>query len=375
MSQILTQLLAYNEPEEVTQKIKEWSAQGRKLVGWLCRYAPQELIHAAGLHPVRLLGNIQEEHAIGDAYLSSITCPYCRSCIDAALQGHYQYLTGLVSTNSCCSMNRLYDVWSHYLKTPLVILLDLPYKSQNNSIMAFTSELNRFKKALEEVSGQEITEGKIRSSIQLFNQTRKLLERLYNLRRESLPPITGAETLGVILAGQVLPREEYNHLLELLLQELPGRPAYPDAIRARLLVSGSILTDPRYIQAIENQGSAVVADDLCTGTRYFRFQVATSGDLMEALSRAYLNSIPCSRMIDRPRRIDHILKLVEEYQVDGVIYSVLKFCQPYQYDLLALEEKLKAQGTPLLKLEREYSLSGLGQLKTRVQAFLEIIQP
>lgn len=375
MSQILTQLLSYNDPGKLIQQLKDWSEQGKKLVGWLCRYAPQELIHAAGLQPVRLLGNIQEEHAIGDAYLSSITCPYCRSCIDAALQGAYQYLTGLVSTNSCCSMNRFYDVWSCYLKTPLVCLLDLPYKSQNNSINAFKLELDRLKKALEEISGQEVTEEKIRSSIHLFNQTRKLLEILYNLRKKAHPPITGAETLGIILAGQVLPREEYNHLLELLLQELPDRLAYPDGINARLLVSGSILTDPRYIQAIESQGAAVVTDDLCTGTRYFQFQVATNGDLMEALSRAYLTSPPCSRMIDRPQRIDHIMKLIEEYQVDGVIYSVLKFCQPYQYDLLALEDRLKSHGIPLLKLEREYSLSGLGQLKTRVQAFLEIIQP
>jgi bzd-type benzoyl-CoA reductase N subunit len=375
MSQILAQILAYNDPENAIQKLKEWSEQGKKLVGWLCRYAPQELLHAAGLHPVRLFGNIQEEHAIGDAYMSSITCPYCRSCIDVALQGSYQYLTGLVSTNSCCSMNRLYDVWSHYLNTPLMFLLDLPYTSHNTAINAFRSELIRFKKALEEVSGQEITEEKIRSSIQLFNRTRELLERLYNLKKDPRPPITGAETLGVILAGQVLPREEYNHLLELLLQEIPGRFPYPDGIKTRLLVSGSILTDPRYIQSIENQGAAVVTDDLCTGTRYFQFQVSNSGDLMEALSRGYLSSIPCSRMIDRPKRIDHILKLTEGYQVDGVIYSVLKFCQPYQYDLLDLEEKLKAQGIPLLKLEREYSLSGLGQLKTRVQAFLEIIQP
>jgi bzd-type benzoyl-CoA reductase N subunit len=375
MSKILSQLLGAYDPEKTIQRIKDWTDQGKKVIGWLCRYVPQELIYAAGLYPIRLLGNIQEEHARGDAYLSSITCPYCRSCIDVALQGYYDYLSGLVSTNSCCSMNRLYDVWSHYLKTPRVVLLDLPYKSQENSIQAFKDELGRLRHVLEEISGQEITDQKIWESIQLFNRIRDCLSKIYSLRESLQPCITGAETLGIILAGQILPPHEYNHLLERLLSELTGRRAYPEEIKARILISGSILTDPRYIQVIEDQGAAVVTDDLCTGTRYFQYSVSDGEDPLEALSRAYLTSNPCSRMLARSQRIDHILRLVNNYQVDGVIYSVLKFCQPYQYDLLALEERLKLHSIPLLKLEREYSLSGLGQIKTRVQAFLEIIQP
>ncbi|MBI2875262.1 MAG: 2-hydroxyacyl-CoA dehydratase, partial [Candidatus Tectomicrobia bacterium] len=134
-----------------------------------------------------------------------------------------------------------------------------------------------------------------------------------------------------------------------------------------------LLADPLYLELIEAQGAVVVADELCTGSRYASPQLDLQGEPLEALSRGYLESVPCSRMMDRKRRFEAILRMVEECQVDGVIYSVLKFCQTYQYDFPHLESCLKERGIPLLKLEREYTLSGAGQMSSRVQAFLEML--
>jgi len=374
MSGVLEKLLGYGRPEGHLAQLRQALEEGRRPIGWLCRYVPQELIVAAGLYPLRILGNVQQEHAMGDAYLSSITCPYCRSCLDMALQGYYDSLLAMVSVNSCCSMNRAYDVWQSYVRPSRKILLDLPYKSNHQAIRAYREELERLKDTLEELSGNRIEEERIWDSIRLFHDIRRLLSEISALRRQARPPITGPEALSISLAGQLLPPEKYRLLLTQLLGELRERKAYPQGERVRLMVVGSILTDPRYLQIIEDQGGAIVIDDLCSGTRSFQNYCYEGTDPLEALSRAYLGSIPCSRMLNRSYHLDHLLKMIEEYRVEGVIYSVLKFCQSYQYDFMFLEERLKARDIPLLKLEREYTLSGLGQIKTRVQAFLEMIQ-
>lgn len=367
-------LLEKGQDQDMPARIRDWKGQGKKVIGWLCRYVPTELIQAAGMIPLRILGDRAEEHAMGDAYLSVISCPFCRSVIDGALQGMYQDLDGVVSTNSCCSMNRLMDVWAHYLRPPLFCLLDLPYQGTPIAVQTFRGELERLKQALGDLRGKEISEDELQKAMRVGERSRQLLRELNELRKDPTCLITGHEVLAVVLAGMTLPPQEYNPSLEKALEEVrsEGFCSRPPGL-PRVLVSGSILLDPRYLKAIEDQGAQVVADDLCTGSRFWSFQLDLSKEPLEALSSAYLNSVPCARMIDRSERIDHIVRMVEDYRVDGVIYSVLKFCQTYQYDFPHLEAALKKRGIPLLRLEREQHFSGAGQLKTRVQAFLEMI--
>ena len=163
--------------------------------------------------------------------------------------------------------------------------------------------------------------------------------------------------------------------MERLLPELKNRAPLPKA-RARLLISGSLLDQTDFIQAIENLGVWVVTDELCTGTRYFWHLVNNHLEPLDALARRYLDRPPCARMRPYTRRVKHILELVKDFGVDGVIYEIIKFCELYGHDKPMVREDLERENIPVLELDLEYGAGGsaLGQVKTRVEAFLEMLE-
>ena len=142
------------------------------------------------------------------------------------------------------------------------------------------------------------------------------------------------------------------------------------------MIVGSTLTNPEFIKSIEDQGALVVTDELCTSTRYWGDMVNLDGSkpVLAAIAHRYLNNFPCARMFPSDERFNRILKLTREYKVDGVISQTIRYCVPYAHDLPLLTDKLNEQGTPMLALDVEYGTSGSGQVATRVQAFLEMIE-
>jgi benzoyl-CoA reductase/2-hydroxyglutaryl-CoA dehydratase subunit BcrC/BadD/HgdB len=218
-----------------------------------------------------------------------------------------------------------------------------------------------------------VTNERLWEAIKLHNETRRLQRKLYALRKAGNPPITGAEALAVIVAGTAMPKEQYNRLLSELLDELsesPGNTSY----RARILVMGGILDDPAYLKVIEDQGGLVVTDSLCFGSRILWEDVNEgAGDPVAALAQHYVADRPsCPRVFgDYERRIDFIRDMVRDFNVDGVILERLAFCDHWGFEQSTIETDLKEDGIPCLLVDREYVLSGVGQLRTRVQAFLE----
>lgn len=382
---------------------REERERGRPVIGWVCSYVPEEIFYAAGALPLRILGG-REETPQADAYLYSNNCSFARSCLEEGLKGNYDFLDGYVSCNTCDHIRRLYDVWVDYVHTPFSCILGLPHKFTPAAVAFFRDELRRLVAGLEEALGRKISEEDLRQAIQCYNRTRELLRQLYELRKADPPPISGSEVLEVILAGMVLPRERYNRMLEELLARLPidgglqsaecgaggsrsavghdpAAPAHPTresssppAGRPRLLVVGSVLDNPEYLRIIEGLGSSVVVDDLCNGTRYFWDRVEEEGgDPLERLARRYLGRVPCARMRPAAGRLAHIQQLTRDFRVDGIVYEVIKFCDLYGADFPIFREGLKETGLPILALDREYAMAGAGQMKTRVQAFLERI--
>ncbi len=366
----LEKLKRFADPAQARAKLADIKKQK---IGYLCTYVPEELILAAGLYPYRIIGSSEEDLSQADAYIPMNSCGFCRAALMEGLQNGQGLLSGMVAADGCDSLRRLYDTWCHFVKTPFTHILWVPHKSHEEGMAGFVRELASFKKHLEEFTGNEITDDALHQAISLYNKTRKLLLELYTRRVEEYPPITGAEAFEVVKAGFVLSREEYNELLEELLEELEGRDAYHEE-GPRVLVIGSICADPKYVSVIEEGGGMVVADDLCTGSRYFLDLVEEgSSDPLEALGRRYLGRVPCSRMFDYNRRIEHIIRLAEEYRVQGIVYSVLKFCDPHQYDFPIVRDRLEEAGYQLLKIDREHTAAGIGQISTRVQAFLEML--
>lgn len=355
------------------QLARERAEGGQKVIGWVCTYVPEEMIYAAGILPFRVVGGGYAETPYADGYLYTNLCTFSRNCLEEGLTGKLDFLSGYVSCNSCDHIRRLFDNWMQFMKTPYAKALGVPCKATPATLKYFVQDLTLFRKELGELSGREVTDQALWGAIEVYNRTRRLLEELYELRKADPPPISGAEVMEVVRAACVLPREQYNAMLEEMLQEVRSR-RLPADDKYRLLIYGSELDSPEYLQVIEDLGGWIVTDDLCMGSRYFRGEVKAGDDPLRALAERYLTKPLCPRMHPAMDRVRYLQQLAQEFQVDGVIHQTLKFCDLHAAQFLVSKAGLDEIGIPVLNLEREYALSGQGQIKTRVSAFFETLE-
>lgn len=375
MTSPLETLLNVNTKGNRDSYAQEWHNSGRRVIGYLCSYVPEELLHAAGILPYRIMGSWWEPTPVSEGYLPATSCPFCRTVLEDVLRGKYPFINGIVTVTSCRIMTRLFDHWEKYSPPEFALMLELPHKDNQDAVDAYGKQLLKLKQGLEAYAGVEVTPGALAESIAIYNRTRHLLLSLYELRKDESPLVSGYESLSIVMASMVMPRPEYNDLLESAIAELHERDRRYDG-DARILVSGSILSNPEEIKSMEDQGALVVADDLCTGSRYFWDLVEESYDpatQVANLSSRYLCRLPCARMFDNEKRYDFIKQMIEEYNVQGVIYTALKYCDPWVYNYPLTRLRLEEAGVPVLRLEREYSLMAAGQTSTRVGAFLEML--
>lgn len=354
--------------------LQDWKGKGGKILGYFCSTVPEELITAAGLAPFRMRATGSTSTEESDAYYSSINCSFPRHCFNLALIGEFKFLDGIICVNSCDHVRRIYDNWKRFVPgTPFVEVMSLPRKTEAAQVKWYSDEIKLLKGKIEKHFGVKISDEKLRKAIKLHNETRRLQKKLYELRKHEKPPITGAQTLAVMVAGTALPKEQYNEMLRELLKELSGKVG-PGNHRARLMIVGGILDDPEYIKVIEDQGGLVVTDSLCFGTRNMWVEVNESlKDPVEALARWYVAERPsCPRFYgEHDNRAKYIIDMCREFKCDGVIGERLMFCDSWLVEHYMLGQDLKAAGIPMLKLDREYVTAAVGQLRTRVQAFLE----
>jgi len=359
-----------------TSQLLEHKRRGKKVFGWLCTYSPEEIMHAADILPIRITGYSQEtELDEGNAYLYVNNCSFSRSCLQLGLKGEYGFLDGVVGGSTCDGARRLFDLWRNYIGTPFHHVLTVPRKYTEKAHALYYHEVAQFKKHLEDFLGFEITDEALHKSIELYNESRKLLRELSDFRKLDSPPITGAETMEVLNASFHMPKEIFNQWLKSLLEEISAS-GNSHTGRARIMLIGSVLTNPEFIKSIEKQGGLVVTDELCTSTRYWGDPVLLEGakSPLEAISRRYLNNFPCARMFPSDERFNRIIDFALDFKVDGVISQIIRYCVPYCHDLPLLTKRLKAQGIPTLALDVEYGTPGSGQIQTRVQAFLEMLE-
>lgn len=347
---------------------------GKPMIGWFCTYLPEEILLAAGLHSYRIM---ESSPCISRARacLSSNLCSYVMSSLEAALEGRYSFLDGLVIANSCDAMRRLYDAWRHFVKAPPFIhMLDIPKKVDKESIKYFRQCLIWLKEAIEAHYKIKITEQALKEAINITNQTRRLLSQLYHLRKEDNPPINGVEISSIMKSAMTQPKEEFNKRLSSLLLEIKNRmsePNFSNTNRTRILITGGFIDQTEIVRLIEGLGAHVVCEELCTGIRYFEDLVDVNIEPLSALSKRYLNRPPCARMIDADKRFDYLWNLIEEYRIEGVIYYTLKFCDTNLFEFPYLRKRLREKGIPILFLDSDGSSSYLGQMRTRIEAFLE----
>ncbi len=356
-------------------RAKELANRGDRIIGYFCSYTPVEVLTAAGIVPYRIQGKVGRTIEQADQYMETIVCPYVRSCFDLALGAEYDFLSGAVIPHTCDAMHRLYDIWKYYLKPPFSYSLYVPHMTHAASYEFFRKEIENLIRNLELFLERTVSEEDLLRAIELHNRSRTLLRQLYQLRKNNPPPISGTETMWVLIAGMTMPAQEFNQLLQEVLEEVNARKAGADS-KPRILISGSEMDDDDLVSLIEESGADVVMDDLCTGSRSFWQDVSTSEGAIDGLVSRYM-SIPCPRTY-RPgkaaQRFSYLGDFIRDWNVQGVILYTIRFCDTYQLDAPEMKDYIQSLGLPVLYLEDAYVTSPIGQWKTRVEAFLETIE-
>jgi benzoyl-CoA reductase subunit C len=360
----------------VNPAVREWKGRGGGILGYFCSAMPVEMITAAGLLPFRLRATGSTGTELSDSCLTNINCSFPRHAFNMALKGEYDFLDGLVIFNSCDHIRRIYDHWIRRIETPFVKILSLPRKDEPPQVEWFRDEIAILREQMQEHFRVEITDDSLREAIALHNTSRRRQRELYMLRRKDAPPITGAEMLAVTVAGTAMPPGQYNQLVGDLVEAAAGSEGH-SGYRARLLIMGGELDSPEYVKVIEGQGGLVVADSLCFGSRTIWKDVdETASDPLTALAQYYVADRPsCARMYTRyGERVEYVGNMIRDFKVDGVIFVRLTFCELWGFEQYSLENDFKQLNIPLLCMDREYSQIGVGQLRTRIQAFLETLE-
>jgi len=354
--------------------LRTWKSRtGSGILGYFCTNTPEELIHAAGFLPVRILST-PTSVSLASKHLQSYSCSLVQSSLEAALRGDLKFLDGTVFPHTCDSIQRLSDIWAENLRFSFHWDIVLPVKLHTESARAYLlQELARLRRGLEDFAGRPVTDGDLEKSISLFNQNRALLRELYRCRTANPERFAARDIAAILQCASFMPKEEFNPRLKKLLSA-PSPPKRASDPKIRLFLAGSVCNQIQIFDLFDNSGVSVVGDDFCTGWRSFSEDVSPNGSPVEALARRLLSRIPCPCKYNPDLdRGDDLLKRVEEAHARGVVFLLLKFCDPHAFDYPYLKDRLAARKIPSLLLEIEPGSVPLGALETRLKAFIETL--
>ncbi len=370
--------MLYNERGQRARKLHE---SGKKVVGHLCSFVPDEIFTALDMIPFRIQGSQSEPIDQADAYIEPMACPFARSCFNLALKGQYDFLDGFVAPHSCDTIERMFHIWHHQKPCSYNHLLNVPHMLGPGSTAFFKDQLAYFIKTLEAWSGRKLEQEKLREAVTLYNRRRALLRELYTLRKTSPPQVSGEEVTKAVVAGMGIPAREHVDLIEQYIAEIKARPAPEEKGFARVFLWGCELDDTAFISLVEESGASVVMDDLCTGSRFFWDDCPETPDPLDGIADRYLKikcprtNIPqqATREAELENRYGHIRQFIEAWEADAAIFYIIRYCDTSELEGPDLREYLNSMNIPVLMIEDDYSISTIGQLRTRVQAFLEML--
>ncbi len=370
------------------QRVKELKAAGSSIVGYLCLHPVLEMMTALDLVPYRMFGDMREPVSDADDYMPTMVCPFLRSLLDLGLKGRYGFLDGVVIAHICDVGARMGHLWDVGIKTRYSYFIDVPHTNRKISQERFKELLEDFRKSLESFTNKELSQKRLREAIKEHNHQRALVRDLYDLRKLDPPLISGTETLQVMVALMSIPVGEGNKLLREVIAEVKERKAGPSKKQHRLLVWGPVVDDTALIAMIESLDATVVMDDTCVGSRAFFADVPLTDDPLDGLAYRYLEENKCPRTFresnvggaavgykaDLEARFGYLGRFAKEWNADGAILQVLRYCDSHGYEVPQLKDYLDSIGLPNIYLEHDYSEGALASLRTRVQGLTEIIE-
>ena len=364
------------------QELQEHKATGGKVIGTFCVFVPEEIIRAAGGICIGLCSGIEIGAAQAEKVLPRNICPLIKSFMGfklAKVCPYFESCDMVVGETTCDGKKKAFEILNDYIP---VHVMETPQMKREKDKSLWHSEVQDFLTRTEELTGQKITEESLLQAVKDVNGKRKALLRMSELRKNNPAPISGKDSLLIeqIAMYDDVPRftQKVNDLCDELEERVKNGQGVMEPSVPRIIVTGTPMAIPNWKvpHIIEESGAVIVAEELCTGLRYFENLVPETEENMaqtvEQISARYLN-INCACFTPNEGRMERLLELAEEYKADGIIHCALTFCDPYAVEANRVEKVLKEKGIPLLKIETDYGQEDAGQLKTRIEAFLELI--
>jgi len=353
-------------------ELEAFKAAGGKVVGCFDPDTPVEILESMGLMPYGMRGTGAEGTEYADAYFKQLTCEFVRTTYQQIKAGQYAFLDGAVIYNCCDHMRRIYDNYKVEKDSPCYSFIYLPKKRDELGYDFYKKEVKNFIKATEERFGVTFSKENLAKAIAESNKTRALVRELYALRKGEAVYLTGAELVDVLQAGQSIPRAKYNALLRDVIDQVKASGETFKPAR-RLMYAAGHACKAELVEALESQGGLVVVDDFSFGLRSAALDITMEDCALCSLLKYYYWQKPTMPRVfgTQDARIDRVMKLVEEYKVDGVVTARVTMCDLWAFEQYMLADAFNAKNIPHLDLEVNYILDGIGQIRTRVQAFVE----
>jgi len=367
-------------PHELAQA----RGNGNKVCGYFCSMIPEEIIHALGLIPVRLgIGGNERLVELGARYCSTKNCVFIRESIGLMAEAKDPFVKNsdvVAVAGTCMQMYRLSELIRYYFHVKTVVLGVPKNFYLPEGMEYFRMELEDFARQLEGFSGRRLDEACLRRSVELYTSIRDSIRQIYRYLSMHDSPVSWRDVFSTIHAGFYLDRDYFLSLLKELMDELrtfPARESTAGDELPRIMLSGTIIPpgDTKLIQIIEEMGGRIVADDLCSGFRFHGIPTPREPSI-DGIADAYIGRIPCASLpylsLDTDRRLKNLLRMISEYRVEGMIYHTLRYCDPFTFKANETKKVLK-DIIPLLEIHTEYASSDVESIRTRVEAFLELI--
>jgi benzoyl-CoA reductase/2-hydroxyglutaryl-CoA dehydratase subunit BcrC/BadD/HgdB len=361
-------------------------SEGKRALGYTCYHMPEVLLNVDGCFSLRLRAPQTGSVDIATYYMSNYTCEYCRALLERSVEGGYNFLSAIMAVDACAEMNRAMENIEVQKLLPakgfFITHVDVPYKVADYAIEHYVQQLrDKVLIPLHEVYGVDVSDASLRRAVELHNEVCRLITEIGEYRKEDNPRITGYEFHVLNLVTYCCPKHLIVDKLRETLEELKTRESdAKKAFRTRVVLVGSELDDPEFTKLIEESGALVVADRFCFGSLPGRqsLEIAEGEDLLTCICRQYLESSQCPRFMSHEKiqaRRDSVVRYAEDFRAEGVIYEQIKFCDYWGFERPLASHILSEEYVlPVLSVDRPYMARSSGQLKTRIQAFVESLE-
>lgn len=361
-------------------------SDGKKAIAYTCYHIPEVLLNVDNCFSVRLRAPRTGSMDIATYYLSSYLCGYSKALLERGIEGGYNFLSALIGSESCSEMNRTYE---HFMLLNLVqndkffvSIADIPFKIEPHTVRHYTEQMRvKVLDKLHDVYGVDTSDAMLRKAVEEHNEVCRLITEIGEYRKEENPRITGYEFHVINLVTYCCPKYLIIDKLRETAEELKTRvPDEKKNYRAKVVVVGSEMDDPDFTKLIEESGALVVADRFCFGSLPGREEIKLNDtdDVLSQIVLHYMETCQCPRYMSKEKvqgRKIYVRDLVNTYHADGVIYEQIKFCEYWGYErALASLIITNEFGIPSVSVDRQYTASASGQLRTRVQAFVESLE-